>query len=231
AAAWRAELDRGASPRPRPYSRRHLPRRLPLLPTGRYRSAPPPNATLPAPRAPTPSALPVTRSLQQCPPDGPRRPSPPSPRRTRRLPIRNQGTRQRAPGGPRQPSPQSPCCTRRLPNPQPGNTSRIFSHAAAAPEVFHLSDAHLYCRVYSHQAVLNFKMISTFIFLVIGCCQEFHHTHYFPTEVVSASTLQPCTSVVTYISSMRSCFSMPHEDAVITSLSSLQVFLIVMLTP
>ncbi|XBJ08321.1 hypothetical protein VPH35_013659 [Triticum aestivum] len=65
AAAWRAELDRGASPRPRPYSRRHLPRRLPLLPTRRYRSAPPPNATLPAPRAPTPSALPVTRSLQQ----------------------------------------------------------------------------------------------------------------------------------------------------------------------
>uniref|UniRef100_A0A8R7TVS3 Uncharacterized protein n=1 Tax=Triticum urartu TaxID=4572 RepID=A0A8R7TVS3_TRIUA len=66
---------------------------------------------------------------------------------------------------------------------------------------------------------------------ISGCCQEFHHTHYFPTEVVSASTLQPCTSVVTYISSMRSCFSMPHEDAVITSLSSLQVFLIVMLTP
>ena len=48
------------------------------------------------------------------------------------------------------------------------------------------SDAHLYCQVYSHQAVLNFKVISTFIFLITGCCQEFHHGHCFPTEVFAA---------------------------------------------
>lgn len=189
AAAGRAELDRGASPRPWPYSRRHLPRRLPLLPTRRYRSPPPHAAASPKSAHPVgPSRRPVavlapSRWPSPALPAGPA-PYPPSPQSVARghasalpvalagpprrprvvpavSPIRSQGTRQ-------EPSVMRP----------PHRRSSIS-----------------------------------------GCCQEFHHTHCFPTEVVAACSHAQVSSPASPLCVSR--LSMPHEDAVTTSLMML----------